>query len=375
MAPTMIITNDFPPTIGGIEGFVADLCALLDGDVVVLTRHTDGWRDHDQRLSYPVIRKGRLLLPTPDVGSEAIRLIKAYDISRVIFGAMAPLALLAPRLRAAGVRDLLAISHGHETWWATLPATSALLRRMGDAVDHVSTISDYTSSGIAPALSPAARAQMLRITPPIDTDRFRPTDRSGDHERSARSTVIAVGRMVRQKGFDVLLEAWALRRNDHHSADHEEALVLVGDGPRRSQLQRLCRRLGLESSVRFTGRVPRDQVPGLLQQADVFALPVRTRLAGLNPEGLGLGFLEAAATGLPVIVGRSGGAPETVLDHQTGYIVEPDDPQALAERMDRLLADPVRAAAMGRAGRDYVVGRYGCGSVRATLRRALGLDA
>lgn len=151
--------------------------------------------------------------------------------------------------------------------------------------------------------------------------------------------------------------------------------MLVGDGPRRSQLQRLCRRLGLESSVRFTGRVPRDQVPGLLQQADVFALPVRTRLAGLNPEGLGLGFLEAAATGLPVIVGRSGGAPETVLDHQTGYIVEPDDPQALAERMDRLLADPVRAAAMGRAGRDYVVGRYGSGSVRATLRRALGLDA
>ena len=375
MAPTMIITNDFPPTIGGIEGFVADLCALLDDDVVVLTRHTDGWRDHDQQLSYPVIRKGRLLLPTPEIGIQAIRLIRAYHITRVIFGAMAPLALLAPRLRAAGVRNLLAISHGHETWWAGLPPTAALLRRMADAVDHVSTISDYTSSRIAPALSPATRAKVIRIAPPVDIQRFRPVDRSDDHEISRAPTVIAVGRMVRQKGFDTLLEAWALHRRDQHDADPQAMLVLVGDGPQRPQLQRLCRRLGLESSVRFAGRLPRDQIPGLLRQADVFALPVRTRLAGLNPEGLGLGFLEAAASGLPVIVGRSGGAPETVIDQQTGYVVEPDDPRAVAERIGQLLADPVRAAAMGRAGRDHVVGRYGSGSVRATVRCALGLDA
>ena len=191
--------------------------------------------------------------------------------------------------------------------------------------------------------------------------------------------MIAVGRMVRQKGFDTLLEAWALRRTDHgrvdRDVDHEERLVLVGDGPRQPELRRLCRRLGLESSVRFAGRVPRDQIPGLLQQADVFALPVRTRLAGLNPEGLGLGFLEAAATGLPVIVGRSGGAPETVIADKTGYLVEPGDPRAVADRIGQLLADPVRAAAMGAAGRNYVAERYGSGSVRATLRRSLGLDA
>lgn len=372
MAPTMIITNDFPPTIGGIEGFVADLCALLDEDVVVLTRFTAGWRDHDRRLDYPVIRKGRLLLPTPDVARTAIRLIKEHDITRVIFGAMAPLALLAPRLRAVGVRKLLAISHGHETWWATLPVSSALLRRMGDAVDHVSTISDYTRSRIAPALSPAARERMIRIPPPINTDRFRPLN---DHGTGVRPTVIAVGRMVRQKGFDTLLQAWALHGIDHGRIDHGARLVLVGDGPRQAALRRLCQQLGLESSVLFAGRVPRDRVPDLLRQADVFALPVRTRLVGLNPEGLGLSFLEAAASGLPVIVGRSGGAPETVIDGRTGYVVEPDDPQAVADRIDQLLADPARARAMGAAGRDYIAGRYGSASVGATLRSALGLDA
>lgn len=387
MAPTMIITNDFPPTIGGIEGFVADLCGLLDDDVVVLTRHTAGWRDHDRQLSYPVIRTGRLLLPTPDLAGVAIRLIKEHDVTRVVFGAMAPLALLAPRLRAAGVRKLLAISHGHETWWATLPGPAALLRRMGDAVDHVSTISDYTRSKIAPALSPAARARMINLPPPIDVERFRPIDdhrsgdhatgdhATGDHGTSPRKTVIAVGRMVRQKGFETLLEAWALGSIDQRSIDHDARLVLVGDGPRQAVLRRLCRQLGLESSVHFAGRVPRERVPGLLRQADVFALPVRTRLAGLNPEGLGMSFLEAAASGLPVIVGRSGGAPETVIDGRTGYVVEPDDPWAVAERIDHLLADPARARTMGAAGRAYVTDRYGSGSVRATLRSALGLDA
>lgn len=370
MAPTMIITNDFPPTVGGIEGFVADICELLDHDVIVLTRHTDGCADHDRQLPYPVIRKTRLLLPTPEVASAAAGLVRAYDVTRVIFGAMAPLALLAPGLRDVGVRQLLAISHGHESWWATLPGASALLRRMADAVDHVSTISDYTRSRIAPALSPTARAAMIRIAPPIDTNRFRPAD---DHRHVGRPTVIAAGRMVQQKGFDVLLRAWALRNVDH-GVDHGAELLLVGDGPRSTGLRRLARQLRVGESVRFTGRVPRDRMPELLRRATVFALPVRSRLAGLNPEGLGLGFLEAAATGLPVIVGRSGGAPETVLDGRTGYVVDPDDPQALADRIDELLADPAKAAEMGAAGRTFVGDRYGCHVARATLRAALALD-
>jgi phosphatidylinositol alpha-1,6-mannosyltransferase len=364
MAPTMIITNDFPPTVGGIEGFVADICRLLDNDVLVVTRHTPGWQDHDHQLPYPVIRRGQLLLPTPAVLQLATRLIKSHGITRVIFGAMAPLALLAPRLRAAGIERMLAISHGHEIWWATVPGSSTLLARMADAVDHVSTISDYTASRIGPALSPAARQRMIRIAPPIDTTRFHPSD---DHPRRT-PTVIAVGRMVRQKGFDTLLRGWSLRTHD------DARLLLVGDGPQAPTLRRLARRLDLCDSVEFAGRVPREQIPDQLRRADVYALPVRSRLAGLNPEGLGLGFLEAAASGLPVIAGRSGGAPETVIDGTTGYIVDPDDPHELAGRIDALVDDRDRAAAMGRAGRDYVRTRYGAEVARAALRAALGLD-
>jgi phosphatidyl-myo-inositol dimannoside synthase len=110
-----------------------------------------------------------------------------------------------------------------------------------------------------------------------------------------------------------------------------------------------------------------------LQRSDIFALPMRTRLAGLNPEGLGLAALEAAACGLPVVVGRSGGAPETVRPGETGFVVDPHDPAALADRLLGLLADPAAARAMGAAGRRLVLDRFGLDQARRTLRTALDL--
>ncbi len=367
MAPTLIITNDFPPTVGGIEGFVADICRALDDDVVVLTRHTPGWADHDRSVSHPVIRQGRLLLPTPRVARTAAKLINQHRIRRVIFGAMAPLALLAPTLRSTGVERMLAISHGHETWWASVPGSRTLLRRMADGVDHVSTISDYTRSRIAPALSESARRRMITLAPPVDGERFRPDDDHRDHR--GRPRCVAVGRMVRQKGFDTLVRAWS------QVADRlpEAELVLVGDGPDARRLRGLVLRLRLTGSVRFTGPLRRDEVAALLPTATVFALPVRTRLAGLNPEGLGLGFLEAAASGLPVIAGRSGGAPETVRDGVTGRVVDPDDVDGLAAAITDLLADRDRAAVMGRAGRAYVLQKFGIEQVGRTVRETLSI--
>ncbi|HEY9289942.1 MAG TPA: glycosyltransferase family 4 protein [Microlunatus sp.] len=372
MPPTLIITNDFPPTIGGIEGFVSDVCGLLDDDVIVLTRRTRGWQDHDQQLEFPVIRHGSLMLPQPRIARLAAKLIKDHEIKSVIFGAMAPLALLAPAVREAGADRLLAISHGHETWWAGLPGSRTLLRRMGDAVDHVSTISRYTSGRIAPALSPAARVRMITLSPPVDLELFRPAP-AGSVQDHDRPRCIAVGRMVRQKGFDVLLRAWR-QVIDRTPALATPELVLVGDGPQASALRRLAARLRLAGSVRFTGPLPRREVAELLRTGRLFALPVRTRLAGLNPEGLGLVFAEAAASGLPVIVGRSGGAPETVRDTETGYLVDPDDHHALADRITELLADPDRAARMGAAGRRHVAERYGADRARRTVRAALQLD-
>ncbi|WP_157683210.1 glycosyltransferase family 4 protein [Microlunatus soli] len=366
----LIISNDFPPTVGGIEGFVGELCGLLDEDVVVLTRHTPGWHRHDSKINFPVHRFGRLLLPTPAVGRRAADLIRRHRVDAVIFGAMAPLALLAPTVRAAGARRLLAISHGHESWWATVPGSARLLRRMADDVDHVSYISDYTAARIAPALSPAARATMIRISPPIDLARFTPEQPSaGVDHRLLRC--VAVGRMVRQKGFDTLLRAWR-RVLDDGPTDPDRELVLVGDGPQAPALRRLADRLRLGASVRFTGAVDRAEVARLLRTATVFALPVRTRWAGLHPEGLGLGFLEAAASGLPVIVGRSGGAPETVIEGETGFVVDPEDVRGLASRIDRMLTDRTLAATMGAAGRRFVADRYAGSVVADAVTAALG---
>lgn len=193
----------------------------------------------------------------------------------------------------------------------------------------------------------------------------------GTHDPAHAGRVIAVGRMVRRKGFDTLLRAWALMERPDRCTPDE--LVLVGDGPERPRLERLITRHRL-TGVRLTGALDQTGVLAELQRSDVLAFPVRTRLGGLDPEGLGLASLEAAACGLPVVVGRSGGAPETVDHGRTGYVIDPDDPYELAARLSDLLADPAHARQLGVAGRQLVAERFGAESARRVLRRALGLD-
>ncbi|GAA2100817.1 glycosyltransferase family 4 protein [Microlunatus panaciterrae] len=374
MTGTLIVTNDFPPRIGGIESFVLQLARLLaerpEDRVTVLTSRVPGADALDSTLPFTVVRRHRLLLPTPLVAMEARRLLVSTGSTRVVFGAAAPLSLLAPTLRAAGAVRLLAVSHGHETWWAALPGARRLLRQMADGVDHLSAISDYTASRIAPALSPAARARMIRLAPPVDPAAFAPA--AAGRPPGDRPRCIAVGRFVAQKGFSTLLDAWSLLLSRRHWPTPPE-LVLVGDGPDRGRLETQVTERNLTSTVRFTGSLPHPQIVHQLQQADVFALPVRTRLAGLNPEGLGLAFVEAAACGLPVVVGDSGGAAETLRHGETGYLVDPHDPYAIAARLDRLLAEPELARRMGAAGRALVLDRFGIDRARATLFDALDL--
>jgi phosphatidylinositol alpha-1,6-mannosyltransferase len=365
---TLVVTNDFPPRIGGIESFVTDVCALLDHDVVVYASGPPGAAATDRDRGYPVVRAGSLLLPTRRTAAVAADLLRRHRASRVVFGAAAPLGLLAPALREAGARRILGLTHGHETWWATLPVTRSALRRIGDGCDHLGVVSAYTERRISAALSPQAGARLLRLPAPVDTARFRP---GPPRDPAAPRRVVAVGRFVAQKGFGTLLRAWRLVLDA--AAVPRPDLVLVGDGPARPRLERLVAELGLAGTVRLTGAVPRTAVLAELQGADVFALPMRTRLAGLNPEGLGLAAVEAAACGLPVVVGRSGGAPETVLPGRTGFVVDPYDVASLAGRLAGLLADPVRAAAMGAAGRHLVLERFGADRVRRTLRAALDL--
>ena len=370
MPSTLIITNDFPPRIGGIESFVSDVCTLLDHDVVVYASGSAGAAASDLERPFRVVRDGPLLLPTPRVAARAVGLLRASGATRVIFGAAAPLGLLAPALRRAGARQILGLTHGHETWWAALPGARQLLHRIGDSCDHLTAISAYTERRICGALSPAARRRLLRLAPPVDIERFRPSQ-PADGRVGARC--ISVARLIPQKGVMTLLRAWRTVIDRARRSGAARELIIVGDGPLRSVLERSVYKLRLSGSVRIVGAAPRAEVITHLQHADVFALPVRTRLAGLNPEGLCLAALEAAACGLPVIIGDSGGAPETVRDGETGFLVHSHDHQLLAARLDQLLGDPALAREMGKRGCDHVTQHFGSDVARATLRSALEL--
>ncbi|NEA48875.1 glycosyltransferase, partial [Streptomyces sp. SID10815] len=133
----------------------------------------------------------------------------------------------------------------------------------------------------------------------------------------------------------------------------DAVLLLVGHGPDEARLRRLAGRHAPDAVV-FAGGKAHTETPRYYAAADVFAMPCRTRRGGLEAEGLGIVFLEAAASGLPVVVGASGGAPDTVVDGKTGMVVDGADAAAVAGALSGLLLDTERAAALGAAGRDRV---------------------
>jgi phosphatidylinositol alpha-1,6-mannosyltransferase len=324
----LVVTNDFPPRRGGIESFVMALCERLPAeDVVVYTASMPGDRDHDAALPFPVHRDpSSVLLPGPAVARQAATVLRRHDCDRVVFGAAAPLGLLAPSLRAAGARRLVALTHGHEVWWATLPGSRQALRRIGEHVDVTTYVSEWCRARIAPALSPAAAGRMRRLSPGVDPVRFHPGAGGAQLRarlgiRPASPVVVCTSRLVRRKGQDRLLRAWpeVLR------AAPDAVLILVGDGPDRHRLRRLARALAVEGSVLMPGSVPWQDVPAWTDAGDVLAAPSRTRRRGLEPEAWGIVSLEGQACGLPVVVGRSGGAPETLVGAARGRVVEGDD--------------------------------------------------
>ena len=324
MSRVLVVTNDFPPRRGGIESFVLALCQRMPPDeVVVYTASMPGDLEHDAGLPFPVHRdRRRRLLPTPAVGSRVVEAMQRHGCDRVVFGASAPLGLLAPALRRAGARRIVALTHGHEVWWARLPVVRRLLRRIGDSVDVLTYVSQWCRDRIAPALSPPAAARMQRLSPGVDTDLFFPG--CGGAERRERlgidpfvPVVVCAARLVRRKGQDTLVKAWPTVLAAHPEA----VLLLVGDGPDRGRLGRLVRATKVAGSVLLVGGVPWHQVPAYVDAGDVFAMPCRTRRWGLEPEAWGIVFLEAQACGLPVVIGRSGGAPETLADERAGRVV------------------------------------------------------
>jgi phosphatidylinositol alpha-1,6-mannosyltransferase len=371
MTRTLVVTNDFPPRQGGIQTFVAALLARRPPDsVVVLASDSPGSTEYDAALPYPVVRRPTgMLLPTRATARAAADLARRYDCDSAFFGAAAPLGLLAPALRAAGVRHLVGATHGHETGWVALPGSRQLLQRIAGQLDVLTYISLYTRGRLEPALG--GRTHLAQLSPGVDVEVFSPeADGAAVRRRyglGAAPVVVCVSRLVARKGQDVLIAGWpqVLARFP------DARLLLVGGGPAEASLRRAIAARGIQDSVVLTGPVAPAELPAHYAAGDVFAMPCRTRRAGLDVEGLGMVYLEAAACGRPVVAGTSGGAPEAVREGVTGHVVEPRSPQAVAEAVAGLLADPVRARAMGRAGRSWVEERWSWATIADTFAELL----
>jgi phosphatidyl-myo-inositol dimannoside synthase len=347
---TLIVTNDFPPRVGGVQQYVWNAASHLPADrVAVVAPNWPGWREHDRALPFPVERfPTTFLWPSHDLLTRVRMAARAHRAEVVLFGHGLPLALLGPRLDLPYV----VATHGTEYWFALTPALHGLLRRAASRARRVLAVSRFTGRTIRTAVPQHVPVSLL--PPGVDAERFRPgTPDAGDEIRRrhgiapGRPLVVCVSRLVRRKGQDVLIDALpAIRRREP-----DAALLLVGGGPDWERLERLA----AESlTVTFAGEVSDDDLPAYHAAADVFAMPCRSRLAGLEVEGFGIVFLEAAAAGRPAVAGDSGGAAEAVRDGETGLVVDGRHPGQVAEAIGALLADPHRADAMGKAGRERV---------------------
>jgi phosphatidylinositol alpha-1,6-mannosyltransferase len=355
MGRTLLVTNDFPPRPGGIQQFVHNLAVRQPpGAVVAYASSWKGAAAFDAEQPFEVIREDTgVLLPTPAVARRAAEIARSHGCDSVWFGAAAPLGLLAEGLRRrAGVERAVSLTHGHEIGWAALPGARQLLRRIGRGNDVVTYLTEFQRVRLDGALR--GLTSLERLTPGVDVEAYHPgVDGSQVRARyglSDRPVIVCVSRLVPRKGQDMLIRALPTIRRRVPGA----ALLIVSGGPYRDKLQALARAEGVESDVVFTGSVRWEELPAHYAAGDVFAMPCRTRGAGLDVEGLGIVYLEASATGLPVLAGDSGGAPDAVREGETGFVVGGSDVPAIAGRLAELLADPDRARAMGAAGRAWV---------------------
>ncbi|MBY6366678.1 glycosyltransferase family 4 protein [Rhodococcoides corynebacterioides] len=374
MRRTLLVTNDFPPRRGGIQSYLHTFARLLPPEDLVV--YAPRWRGDthvrfDAEQPFEVVRHPTtLMLPTPLVARRAAQLVRDRGCETVWFGAAAPLAVLGPHLRRAGASRVVASTHGHEVGWSMLPAARQTLRRIGSTADVVTYVSRYTRGRFASAFG--ADAALEHVPPGVVSTVFRPDDAARADLRARyglgdRPTVLCLSRLVPRKGQDVLIRALAGIREQIDGA----VLVIVGGGPYGDTLRRLATACGVAEHVVFTGSVPADELAAHHTIADVFAMPCRTRGAGLDVEGLGIVFLEASATGVPVVAGRSGGAPETVIEGVTGTTVDGTDVEDVTRSVVGVLQDRDRAAAMGAAGREFVTTEWRWDDLAARLAHLL----
>ena len=358
--PILFVTNDFGPRAGGIETFVIGLIQRRPfGHTIVYTSAQAGSEKYDadwlSQYGVRVIRdRSKILLPTPRVALAIRKLVINEGVTTAAFGAAAPLGLLSKGLKRAGVIKTVALTHGHEVWWAKVFPFNVLMRRIGSTVDVLTYLGDFTRTAISKALDVSSRNAMVKVAPGIDVDHFQPVDSTALRYSlglTGKKVIVSVGRLVHRKGQDHLIASMPLILNRVPNAH----LVIVGEGPYRKTLEKLVENLKVADSVTFIGRIQYEQLPHYICLGDVFAMPSRSRLMGLEVEGLGIVYLEASSCGLPVIAGDSGGAPDAVVSNVTGVVVDGTDDAHIASAAIDLLSHPERAQQMGAAGRQWIM--------------------
>ena len=360
MKKLLFVTNDFGPRAGGIESFIIGLIQhSTPSPTTVYTSSQGDTREYDASwqsdYGVKVIRdRAKILLPTPRVSHSISRVIKESETDVVAFGAAAPLAYMAAACRRAGAKRVIALTHGHEVWWSKVFPFNLIMRRIGSTTDALTYLGEFTRQAISRSLTSRAASAMVKIAPGIDTEHFSPVDSTqlkSSLGLSEKRIIISVGRLVHRKGQDKLIESMPAIVQEIPNAH----LLLVGEGPYRDYLTKLVRKHHLEDFVTFIGRIQFAQLPSYICLGEIFAMPSRTRFAGLEVEGLGIVYLEASACGLPVIAGASGGAPDAVIEGVTGVVVDGLDCAAIAVAAIQMLENPIQAQKMGLEGRRWVV--------------------
>jgi phosphatidylinositol alpha-1,6-mannosyltransferase len=350
---TLLVTNDFPPRVGGIQRTLEALWTQMPPErVAVFCPGWEGAAAYDAARAFKIVRRPeRFLWPTPEVAAAVEAAASSFHAEVVLFGAVYPLAGIGPRLAARGI-PYLAAAHGFEYWLSVVPGAHSLMRYATSRAARVPVMcSEFIARTVRTAVPRNVPVSVLY--PGADTEKFRPglatADLRESHGLDERPVVVCVSRLVARKGQDVLIRAM----HDVRRRVPEATLVVVGGGPHDGALRRLAQDAP-HGAVVFAGEVSEEDLPRYYAMGDVFAMPCRTRLGGLEVEGWGNVFIEAAACGLPVVVGDSGGAREALEDGETGILVDGRRVGEVADAVATLLEDPPLARRMGEAGRARV---------------------
>jgi phosphatidyl-myo-inositol dimannoside synthase len=370
----LAITNDFPPKVGGINYYVAHLLSRFPrGEVTVFASEWPGALEHDSGFPHRVVRwPSRSMYPTGGVLEAVLELIDEDRPDIVLFGAAVPLAMLGRAIEKRTGVPYAAFTHGVEVWAGQVPVTRTLLGRVGKHARLMTGPSRWTVDLLRTLVDAGPRIEVLPAG--VDVENFHPEVSDSPvrdrHGLGDEPVICCVSRLTLRKGQDQVIRAMP----GILAEEPDARFLVVGGGPDLERLQGLARRKRVEPRVTFAGEVSYRELPAYFRAGQVFAMPCRTRKLGLEVEALGAVFLQASAVGRPCVAGDSGGAPEAVLDGETGLVVDGTDADHVGEAIVRLLRDPEGAAKLGARGAEWVRRELTWDALSARLRGLL-LDA